>query len=92
MFKARLTNNPLSDMRTIVERLDATQTDCVYGSLIDNCLYWTGAHYIAFLECYINQWQSGYDVLVSESSEDDETLIDIFLQLYDDEYQEHLGA
>ena len=92
MFKARLTKNPLSDMRTIVEGLDATQTDCVGGSLIDNCLYWTGNHYIAFLECYVNQWQSGYNVLVAQSTEDDETLIDIFLQLYVNQYQAHIGA
>ena len=92
MFKARLTKNPLSDMRTIVERLDATETDCIGGTLIDNLLYWTGRHYIAFLETYINPNQSGYSVLVAESSTDDETLIDIFLQLYDDQYQASLGA
>ena len=92
MFKARLTKNPLSDMRTIVERLDATETDCIGGTLIDNLLYWTGIHYIAFLETYINPNQSGYSVLVAESSTDDETLIDIFLQLYDDQYQASLGA
>ena len=92
MFKARLTKNPLSNMRTIVERLNAIETDCIGGTLIDNFLYWTGRHYIAFLETYINPNQSGYSVLVAESSTDDETLIDIFLQLYDDQYQASLGA
>ena len=85
MYKASLIDRPISDMRTIVERLDAVQTDCVYGCLIDNCLYWTGAHYIAFVECYVNTNQSGYNVFVAESSEDDEMLIDIFLQLYDEQ-------
>lgn len=92
MYKTKLSNKPIADMRTIVERLDATLTDCVVGTLIDNHLYWTGNHYIAFLETYINSNQSGYNVLVAESSDDDETLIDIFLQLYDDEYQASLGA
>lgn len=92
MYKAKLSNKPLADMRTIVERLDATETDCIGGTLIDNLLYWTGIHYIAFLETYINPNQSGYSVLVAESNTDDETLIDIFLQLYDDQYQASLGA
>lgn len=92
MYKAKLTDRPLADMRTIVERLCAIQTDCVYGSLIDNCLYWTGSHYIAFTECYINSNQSGYDVWVAETSKDDETLIDIFLQLYNRYYERVNGV
>ena len=92
MYKAKLIDRPLADMRTIVERLNATPTDTVCGCLLDNYLYWTGSHYIAFTERYVNSNQSGYDVWVAEFDKDDEDLIDIFTQLYQDLYEQYIGA
>lgn len=92
MYKAKLVDRPLEDKATIVQRLNAVPMDWVRGCLIDNELWHTGKGYIAFTECYVNSNQSGYDVWVSESDEDDETLIDIFTQLYADFYEEHIGA
>lgn len=93
MYKAKLIDRPLADKATIVQRLEAVPMDWVRGSLLDNELWHVpNRRYIAFLECYVNSNQSGYEVWVAETDKDDEELVDIFTQLFQDYYEEYIGA